>query len=230
MNTANARLQGLTINPAKTVLVVIDMQNYFIHPDCRDHAGGLAAVNPTLKVVQKCRDEGIQIAWLNWGIDEHDLRVMPPAVQRGFCQKLAATQGYGWHIGLGAQLPDDQGRCLWKGSWNARLYDPFWAVSRAEDCYFDKSRPSGMYHESLPLCRYMNDNEMTTMLFCGVNTDQCVNTTLTDSYHKEFDCIMLEDCCGTMTGYGAADWVKYNAAQNYGFVSDSKAFLNARHT
>lgn len=217
------------IDPAKTVLVVIDMQNYFIHPECRDHAGGIAAVKPTLSVIERCREEGIPVAWLNWGINEHDLKVMPPAVQRGFCHNRAKTLGYGWHVGLGSQLPDDQGRCLWKGSWNARLYDPFLEVAKEEDCFFDKNRPSGMWSTEEPLHRYLRENQKKTLLFCGVNTDQCVLGTLTDSYSSGFDCIMVGDCVGTMTGFAAKELVEYNVATNYGFVTDSEALRNAYH-
>ena len=50
--------RGCIIDPDKTVLVVIDMQNFFIHPNCCDHPGGLAAVAPTLKVIERCRNDG----------------------------------------------------------------------------------------------------------------------------------------------------------------------------
>jgi len=222
--------RGCIIDPASTILVVIDMQNYFINPKCRDHPGGIAAVNPTIKVIERCRAYGIKVAWLNWGITEQDLRVMPPAVQRGFNRDLIASKGYGWHVGLGAPLPDNQGRCLWKGSWNAALYAPLAEVSRpAEDLFFDKNRPSGMWSPSEPLHAYLLESGKRTILFAGVNTDQCVLGTLTDSYSWGFDCILLSDCAGTMTGFSAQELCHYNIATNYGFVTDSKAFLDAIH-
>ena len=50
----------LTVAPSLSALVVVDMQNFFLHPSCRDHPPGLAAVEPTIKVVEKCRELGIQ--------------------------------------------------------------------------------------------------------------------------------------------------------------------------
>lgn len=50
----------ITVAPSLSALVVVDMQNYFLHPSCRDHPTGLAAVEPTLKVIQKCREIGMQ--------------------------------------------------------------------------------------------------------------------------------------------------------------------------
>lgn len=223
-----ANHRGCMIDPENTVLVVIDMQNFFIHPDCRNHVGGIAAVQPTLKVMERCRHEGIQIAFLNWGINERDLRVMPPAVQRGFCQKRAAQSGHGWHVGLGSELPNGQGRCLWKGSWNAQLYDPIHEASRPEkDFFFDKNRPSGMWSSEEPLHRYLRESGKKTILFAGVNTDQCVLGTITDSYSNGFDCILISDCAGTMTDFAAKELCEYNVKTNYGFVTDSDAFLSA---
>lgn len=220
--------RGCMVDPEKTLLLVVDMQNFFIHPRCCDHVEGLAAVTPTLKVVERCRHEGIQVAWLNWGIDEWNLRRMPPAVQRAFCRRRAQATGHGWFTNLGSELPDNQGRCLWKGSWNAELYPPLEQASRpGEDLFFEKDRPSGMWSLDEPLHKYLRESGKKTILFAGVNTDQCVLGTLTDSYSNGFDCILIADCAGTLTGRGAQAVCDYNIATIYGFVTDSNAFLSA---
>lgn len=176
----------------RTVLVVVDMQNFFIHPDCCDHAEGLKAVKPTLEVIERCRNDGIQVAWLNWGINEWNLRRMPPAVLRGFSKARIGTHGHGWHVNLGSELPNDQGRCLWKGSWNAELYEPLKHAARpAQDLFWDKDRPSGMWCQDEEMHRYLRKSGKKTILFAGVNTDQCVLGTLTDSYSNGFDCILI---------------------------------------
>lgn len=51
----------ISIAPSLSALVIVDMQNFFLHPECRDHPAGLAAVEPTLKVIEKCRQAGIQV-------------------------------------------------------------------------------------------------------------------------------------------------------------------------
>jgi len=55
--------EGTTISlaPELSALVIVDMQNYFLHADCRKHPKGLDAVEPTLKVIEKCREVGIQV-------------------------------------------------------------------------------------------------------------------------------------------------------------------------
>ncbi len=51
----------VAISPALSALVIVDMQNFFLHPSFRDHPTGLAAVEPTLRVIDKCRRAGIQV-------------------------------------------------------------------------------------------------------------------------------------------------------------------------
>ena len=219
--------RGCVIDPDKTVLLVVDMQNYFIDPQCCHHPEGIAAVEPTLSVVDRCRRDGIQVAWLNWGIDEWNLRRMPPAVHRAFSRTRAQVTGNGWFTALGSELPDGQGRVLWKGAWNTELYSPLKKACRAEDLYFFKDRPSGMWSADEPLHQWLRASGKTSILFAGVNTDQCVLGTLTDSYSNGFDCIMINDCVGTLTGRNANAVCDYNVATIYGFVTDSEAFTKA---
>lgn len=51
----------ISVSPGLSALVIVDMQNFFLHSSCRDHPTGLAAVEPTLKVIEKCREKGIQV-------------------------------------------------------------------------------------------------------------------------------------------------------------------------
>lgn len=177
--------RGVMIDPAKSLLVIIDMQNYFVHPKIRDHSTGIETVKPLISVIEKCRKEGIQVCWLNWGITDHDLKVMPPAVTRGFNKAMVNERGHGWHVGLGKPLPEEQGgeRCLLQGTWNADIFDDLkpW-VRENEDMRFDKARMSGLWSPELPFHKWLRQSEKKTLLFAGVNTDQCLLGTLTDAY------------------------------------------------
>jgi hypothetical protein len=59
---------SITIAPETTALVIVDMQNFFLDPKCMDHPHGLNAVEPTIKVIEKCREEGIQVYSLLLGL------------------------------------------------------------------------------------------------------------------------------------------------------------------
>jgi isochorismate hydrolase len=51
----------VTITPEATVLVIVDMQNFFLDSKCVDHQNGLKAVGPTIKTIERCRELGIQV-------------------------------------------------------------------------------------------------------------------------------------------------------------------------
>jgi phosphatidylethanolamine-binding protein len=214
----------ISISPELSALIIVDMQNYFLSPRCRDYPLGLEAVEKLGRpggVLEKCRELGIQVrihnqllrvsksiltllkqqvVWLNWGLTDEDKSTMPAGVQRGFSRGLIA--GTHKHRGLGADLGDNQGRCLFAGSWNADIYDSLKNQVRPEDVHCAKNRMSGLWNEEQPLWKYLVKAGKKTLLFTGVNTDQCVLGTLTNAYNAGWDCVMIEDCCATPTSGG----------------------------
>ncbi|KAI5924034.1 isochorismatase [Camillea tinctor] len=223
---------SFTLAPALSALVVVDMQNFFLHPRCYDHPSGLAAVDKTIDVVRKCREVGIKIIWLNWGLTEEDVVSMPAATQRSFSRNLItlSLDEKQRRDGFGSDMGDGRGRLLMAGSWNADIYDPLKEVSLPEsDIFCDKNRISGLWNSETPLGKALAANRIRTLLFTGVNTDQCVLGTLSDAYYQGFDCIMVEDCCGTPTP-GGQDVSIYNTSKLFGFVVDSKHFCESQVT
>lgn len=192
---------SVLISPASAALVVIDMQNFFLHPSCRSHPAGLAAVDPLLRTIERCRTAGVQVVWLNWGLTDADLAEMPAGVLRGFARAAIAGDVPPAAAGLGADLGGGKGRCLVAGEWNSALYGPLLGAVRDGDVQCAKNRMSGLWSESQPLWRYLEGEgkDRKTLLFAGVNTDQCVLGTLTNAYNAGWDCVMVEDCCATTT-------------------------------
>jgi phosphatidylethanolamine-binding protein len=128
------------------------------------------------------------------------MSVMPAGVQRGFSCGL--IEGTRTRRGVGADMGDNQGRCSFAGSWNADIYDPLKKQVRPEDVHCAKNRMSGLWNEEQPLWKYLEKFRKKTLLFTGVNTDQCVLGTLTNAYNAGWDCVMVEDCCATTTNGG----------------------------
>lgn len=59
--TEGPKETSVTIDPESSALVIVDMQNFFLDPQCMEHPNGLKAVEPTIKVIEKCREVGIQV-------------------------------------------------------------------------------------------------------------------------------------------------------------------------
>lgn len=62
MDTTEGPAKAITIDPGLSALVIIDMQNFFLSPKCRDHPLGLKAVQPTIDAIKKARETGIKVS------------------------------------------------------------------------------------------------------------------------------------------------------------------------
>ncbi|KZV95638.1 Isochorismatase hydrolase [Exidia glandulosa HHB12029] len=219
------------VDPKRTALVVIDMQNFFLHPDMRDHPTGLACVDPIIKTLPVLRQHGVHIIWLcttplhiafhpfcsNWGISSAELETLPPSLKRGFSR---TPNG-----GFGSELPNHLGKLLMRGEWNADLYEPLQAEYATgkrlgTDVWIHKNRISGLWGTGGPCEVYLKENGIRTLIFAGVNADQCVQGTLVDASFKGYNIIVLRDGIATSSPEGGLENVIYNAGSS-GFITDS---------
>ncbi|KAH6702949.1 isochorismatase [Leptodontidium sp. MPI-SDFR-AT-0119] len=194
----------VTVDPSKTALVVVGMQNFFLDASCMEHPNGLKAVEPTGWVVEWCREVGVKVIWLNWGLTDSDISTMPPSIQRGFMRDLIIIPSTRPQIytGLGSDLGSSKGRTLFSSTWNAAIYLPLTKHISPSDIHVSKNRMSGLWNDAQPLWKTLMEAGTGTLLFAGVNTDQCVLGTLVDAFNAGWNCVLMDDCCGTTTEGG----------------------------
>jgi nicotinamidase-related amidase len=214
----------LRLDLTKTACLVIDMQNDFCHPQ-----GWLASIGvdvtparrpiqPLQAVLPRLRRANVPIIWVNWG-NRPDLL----NVSAGLRHVYNPT---GTGVGLGDPLPANGAPVLTKGSWAAAVVDEL-AVDPA-DIWVDKYRMSGFW--DTPLDSLLRNLGKTTLLFAGVNLDQCVMATLQDANFLGYDCILLRDCSGTTSPDYCVQATVYNVNQCFGFVADGETLQQALAT
>lgn len=161
----------------------------------------------------------LQIVWLNWGLTDEDMTTLPAAVQRGFMKNTlqATSDPRRPYIGLGSDLGEGKGRCLFAGTWNADIYPPLKAHVEPSDLHCAKNRMSGLWSPEQPLWKTLKAEKKNTILFTGVNTDQCVLGTFVDGYNTGWNCILVDDCCGTTTK-GGKEVTFHNVAVSFVFL------------
>ena len=123
----------------------------------------------------------------------------------------------------------DGGRLLMRDTWNASLpphldaaYQEGRGLTSKPDVWIHKNRMSGLWGSQTACTEFLEREGIHTLLFGGVNTDQCVGGSLQDAFTKGWDCILLRDICGTTSPSFATEMVEFNCARTWGFVSDSK--------
>ncbi|GJJ06675.1 hypothetical protein Clacol_000870 [Clathrus columnatus] len=238
----------IIVQPNTTALVIIDMQNFFLHESLNGDPKGRAIVPTTVNLIQAFRAAGMPVIWTNWGLTENDLINMPPAFINGFSEDGTSQSSFGSNMGTivvpasdpsiaathstpGPNVTIEVGRMLFRGTWNAQpwgdlLHEQQQGVAAGTDFYFNKNRLSGMWGPGTPMQTWLQDNSMTTLFFGGVNIDQCVWGTLLDSYYKGYDVILLDDISATTSPLSATQMVDYNAGLN-GWRANSTDILAA---
>lgn len=90
----------ITLDPLKSALIVIDMQNYFLSPAFgRKKGAGHAALDQLVEhAVPSCRKAGIRVVWVNWGLTEKEVDEMPPAAKRANGFEVVEDDGKDSHI------------------------------------------------------------------------------------------------------------------------------------
>lgn len=211
----------LRLDLAKTAILVIDMQNDFCHPDgWLAHIGvdvtpARTPINPLKTFLPELRKVNVPIIWLNWG-NRPDLLNISAGLRHVY-------NSTGDAIGLGDPLPKNGAKVLMAGSWAAAVVDEL--EQKPEDISVDKYRMSGFW--DTPLDSILRNLGKTTLLFGGVNADQCVMATLQDANFLGYDCILVKDCTATTSPEYCWLATLYNVKQCFGFVSDSQAILKA---
>lgn len=206
----------VTFDAARSALIVIDMQNDFCHPDGWlgqigvDVAPCRAPIEPLQALLPTIREAGVPVIWLNWG-NRPDRANLPPSV-------LHVYDPDGRSAGIGKPLASNGSNVLEEGSWAAAVIDEL--TPEAGDISVSKYRMTGFPDTALE--SILRNLDVSTILFAGVNVDQCVLNTLTDAAARGFDPILLKDCSATSSPDYCLEATLYNVRQCYGFVCDGQ--------
>jgi nicotinamidase-related amidase len=84
------------------------------------------------------------------------------------------------------------------------------------DLHIAKYRMSGF--QDTELDSVLRNLRADTLLFAGVNADQCVLATLMDAASLGYDVLMLEDAVATTSPAYCMDATVYNVRQCFGFT------------
>ena len=195
-------------------MIIVDMQNDFCHSGGWlasigvDVTSARSPIEPLVNGVPTVRRAGIPVVWLDWGA-RTDRANLPPNV-------IHVYDPEGTGVGIGSIEPTGS-PVLERGSWSAALVDELERIVADDDIRIDKHRMSGFWDTELD--SVLRNLDVTTLLFAGVNADQCVLATLIDAACAGYDTIMLEDACATTSPDYCWDATVYNVRQCFGFTA-----------
>jgi nicotinamidase-related amidase len=162
--------------PGRTVLVNIDLQNDFLHPDGWYAKSGIdishmqRVIEPAKVLVGECRGRGVPVVWTRHGT--HGIEDGGP-----FMELRPALREGGLRI----------------GTWGYEILPEL--EPRAEDWFVEKNRLSAFFQTNLELV--LRGLGAETVLLAGVLTNQCVGATCKDALFRDFKPVVVEEATGT---------------------------------
>lgn len=191
-----ARPDDFTLSPRSTAVIVVDMQHDFADPQGMFGRAGIplegiqAVVEPTRRVLDAARDAGILVVYLTMQYDA-DLSKLGSA--------SAPNRRRHMLMGVGDDVTAPDGsasRVLVSGTWNTRILDEL--APHPTDLVVAKHRYSGFFETELD--QLLRERGIGSLIFTGCTTSVCVESTLRDAFYRDYQCLLLTDCCAEAIG------------------------------
>ncbi len=213
-----AEPEAIQLAAEQTALIVIDMQNaYTSKGGYLDLAGfDVSTTQPVVENIKKAvaaaHAAGIQVIYFKNGWDEQYVEaggVNSPNFHKSNALKTMRKQ------------PELQGKLLAKGGWDFELIDELQPL--AQDIVIEKPRYSGFFNTALD--SMLRSKGIRNLVFVGIATNVCVESTLRDGFFLEYFGIALSDACYQAGPAEAQQASLYNIKTFFGWVSDTQEFV-----
>jgi ureidoacrylate peracid hydrolase len=218
--TLPARPDPILIDPATTAVIVIDMQNAYASPGGYvdlagfDISGAAGAIGRVAQVLTTARQAGVQVVYLQNGWDGDYVEAGTPSSPNWHKSNALKTM---------RKRPELAGQLLARGGWDYELVD---ALSpQPGDIRVHKTRYSAFFNSQLD--SILRARGIRTLVFVGIASNVCVESTLRDAFHLEYFSVMLGDA----THHLGPDFVHqatlYNVETFFGWVSTVADFCGS---
>ncbi len=193
------------LDPSNAVLVVIDVQNDFCSPDGvaaksgRDVTAALEMVPRLGELISGARSAGV-----------------PVVLVRTTHSDETTTDSWRFRTGQRESVPN----CV-PGSWGAEFYG---IVPDESDHVVTKHRYSAF--ASQEFVDLLSRLGRASLLFCGVATNICVETSLRDATCEDYFSTLVEDCSGAYSKE-LHDATVENVRNSFGLVVTARELINA---
>ena len=218
--TLPARPEPVRVAVHETAVVVVDMQNSYAsaggYVDLAgfDISGAASTVDRIGKVLETARGAGVQIVYLQNGWD-------PDYVEAG------GPGSPNWHksnaLKTMRKRPELQGQLLARGGWDYALVDEL--KPQPGDITLPKTRYSAFFNSQLD--SILRARGIRNLVFVGIATNVCVESTLRDGFHLEYFGVMLEDATHHLGPAFLQDATVYNVEKFFGWVSTVADFCGS---
>lgn len=172
---------------SKSALLVIDLQNAFIHDKGTLGISGVdtkrlsTIMSPLEKLIKRCQETGVPVIWT---MQEHF------AVDQNRAKKKL----------LGHTAKRKQVSAL-AGSWDEQIVDELKPLADFDPAMVIRKHRFGAFYETR-LEMMLKMMGVQHLFIAGATTNACVETSIREAYLRDFDVIAVDDCISGVNG----DW------------------------
>jgi ureidoacrylate peracid hydrolase len=218
-----ARPEARSLDTTTTALLVVDMQNAYLsrggYYDLLgvDISGAPELIKRVNGVVAASRAAGIPVIFF----------------QNGFAPDLRDAGGPGspnWYKSNALRLMRERrelaGTLLTRGSWDYALADEI--TPEPGELVIEKPRYSGFWGTNLDMI--LRGRGTRTLVFTGIASNVCVESTLRDAFFLEYFPLLIADASLQAGPPAVHEAVLYNVATFFGWVCTSEEYVRGLET
>ena len=219
------RPEPLALLAAQTALVIVHMQNAYaslggaarggyVDSAGVEISGAQSTIGQIARAASAARAAGIQVVYLQNGWDAQYVEAGGPGSPNWHKSNALKTM---------RRKPELAGRFLAKGGWDYELIEPL--RPQPGDIVVPKPRYSGFFNSALDST--LRARGIRNLVFTGIATNVCVESTLRDAFHFEYFSVLLEDATHELGGPAIQQATVYNVETFFGWVTSVAGFCDA---
>lgn len=212
-----ARPEPIALALGQTAVIVIDMQNAYASPGGYldlagfDISGAQKVIDNSRGVLEVARRAGLPVIYFQNGWD-------PDYVEAG------GPGSPNWHKSNALKTmrarPELHGQLLARGGWDYEIVDAL--KPEPGDIVLHKTRYSGFFNSQLD--SVLRSRGIRNLIFVGIATNVCVESTLRDGFFLEYFGVVLEDATHQAGPEFVQQAALYNIETFFGWVSSVADF------
>lgn len=216
----DARPEPFDLNLTQTAIVVIDLQNGYASPGGyreligQDISAARQVIGNTLRLLDAARAAALTVILLKNGWDIE-------------LKSAGGPRSPNWHksnpLKTMRARPELKGKILTHGSWDYEFVDDI--KPAPGDIVVPKTRYSGFCGTALD--NILRARDIRNLVFAGIATNVCVESTIRDAYHREFFCLLVVDATLQSGPPFIQDATIYNVERYLGWVTTTDTLCTA---
>lgn len=218
-----AEPEPIEIDVSKTAVLVVDMQNAFVRQGGYfdmigyDISATERIINPCQKIVDKARQKGIKIVYLQMAYSHESVDTVGP-----LSPALYKSQA----LSLMHQHPEFRDKLPFDGTWGASIIEEL--KPRQSDIIVSKQKHDGFIGTNLDTI--LRTNGFRCLIFIGTATNICVESTLRHAFSLEYFAILIADAVSQLGPGSNQEAAIFNVRSTFGWVTTSEVLLKALGT